>query len=234
MGFSDEPLVKSLKGMEARTLEELITRLAEFDKLRAKGESIRLPSVTLHLRSGRELQGILLEQRDDHRSSKIVVLLAVSGDTRRSAPDALFVRLESVDAITVHEFPALFLPPPGAPPPPTKLELRRKLAERQASLAAALGTPLELEVDWDKLPPEPEALGAMDTLGARAFAVLEELTRELLGLEALRAQVRKVRLAVGSASQVSREQQTLQLVTMVPVTGWMSKEDLRREIEKVL
>jgi hypothetical protein len=234
MALVVEPLVKSLKGLEARTLEELLSQLGEFDKLRAKGEPVRLPTVTLHLRSGRDLQGVFLEQREDRGGKTVVVLHALSGDARRPQPDALFIRLEAVDAITVHEFPGLFQPAPGAPPPPTKLELRRKLAERQASLAATLGTPLELEVDWDTLPPEPEALGALDTLGARAFGVLEELTRELLGLEALRTQVRKVRLTVGPAAQVLREQQTLQLVTVVAVTGWLSKEDLRREIEKVL
>lgn len=233
MAFADDPLVKSLKGLEAHNLEELLSRLAEFDTLREKGESVRLPTVTLHLRSGREVQGVLLELRSEHRGSKTVVLQALSGD-RRSAPDATFVRLESVDAITVHEFPALFKPPPDAPPPPTKLELKRKLAERQAALAATLGTPLELEVVWDSLPPEPEALSALNTLGTRAFGVLEELARELLGLEALRNQVRKVRLFVGASSQVSREGQTLVLVTAVPVTTWMSKDDLLREIEKVL
>jgi hypothetical protein len=223
-----------VKGLDARTLEELLSRLAEFDKLRAKGEPMRLPRVTLHLRSGREVQGFLLEQRGDTRNGKTVVLQALSGDGRRTEPDALFVRLEAIDAITVHELAGLSQPPRGAPPPPTKLELRRKLAERQSSLAAALGTPLELEVEWDKLPPEPEALGALDTLGTRAFGVLEELTRELLGLEALRSQARKVRLALGPSAQVLREQQSLVLVTTVAVTGWMSKEDLRREIEKVL
>lgn len=234
MASADEPLVKSLKGLEARNLEDLLSRLAEFDKLREKGESVRQPTVTLHLRSGREVQGVLLELRSEHRGSTTVVLQTLSGDTRRSTLDATFVRLESVDAITVHEFPALFKPPPGAPPPPTKLELKRKLAERQAALAAILGTPLELEVIWDSLPPEPEALSALHTLGTRAFGVLEEVARELLGLEALRNQVRKVRLSVGVSSQVSREGQTLQLVTAVPVTLWMSKDDLLREIEKVL
>lgn len=234
MAFADEPLVKSLKGLEARTLEELLSRLAELDKLREKGESVRLPTVTLFLRSGREVQGVLLELRSEPRGGKIVVLHTLSGDTRRSAPDALFVRLDSVDAITVHELPALFKPPPDAPPPPTKLELKRQLAERQSALAAALGTPLELEVAWDSLPPEPEALSALDTLGTRAFGVLEALARELMGLEALRAQVRKVRLAVGPSSQVSREGQTLQLTTAVPVTTWLAKDDLLREIEKVL
>ena len=82
-------------------------------------------------------------------------------------------------------------------------------------------------------------------LGAAADFVLERQGRRMLvsakrwktariGLEALRAQVRKVRLSVGPASQVLREQQTLQLVTAVLFTGWMSKEDLRRELEKVL
>jgi hypothetical protein len=229
-----DPLYKALKGLEARSIEELLARLAELQPLMAKGEPVRLPRVTLHLRNGRELQGFILEQREEPRSGKLVVLHALSADARRSEPDAIFVRPESIEAITVHDLPSLAQPPRGGPPPPTKLELRRKLAENKAALAATLGTPLELEVDWEQLPAEPEALAALDALGARAFGVLEELTRELMGLEALRTHVRKVKLAVGSSAQVRREEQTLLLVTTMSVLGWMSKEDLHTAIEKVL
>ena len=234
MAQAEDPLVKSLKGLEARTLEELLFRLSELDKLRARGVPVQQPVLQLHLRNGQEMHGIFLEQREDPRSGKTVVLQALIGPSRTPSTHAQFVRLEAIDAITVSELPSLFQPPPGGPPPPTKLELKRKLAARQTSLAAALGTPLELEVAWDSIAPEPEVLGALDTLGTRAFGVLEELTREELGLEALRTQVRKVRLAVGSSSHVLRDQQTLQLVTALPMTGWLSKEDLRGEIEKVL
>jgi hypothetical protein len=229
-----EPLEKALKGLEARTLEELTMRLAELAALRHKGEPVRLPKVTLHLRSGRELHGFLLELREDPRGGKALVLHPLSMDGRRPEPDATFVRPEVIEALTVHDLPSLAQPPRSTTPPPTKLELRRKLAEHQAALAATLGTPLELEVDWERLPAEPEALVALQELGARAFGVLEEIAREMMGLEALRTHVRKVRLAVGSTAQVLREQQSLLLVTTMSVLGWMSKEDLRRELEKVL
>jgi hypothetical protein len=229
-----DPLEKALKGLEARTLEELLTRLAELQPLRAKGEPVRLPRVTLHLRSGRELQGYLLEQREDMRGGKALVLHALSADARRAEPDAIFVRPEALEAVTVHDLPSLHQPPRGGPPPPTKLELRRKLAERQATLAAALGTPLEVQVDWERLPAEPEALAALDTLSSRAFGILEELTRELMALESLRANVRQLHLSVGSASQVLREGQRLLLVTSLFPTGWMSPEALRQALEKVL
>jgi hypothetical protein len=229
-----DPLEKALKGLEARTLEELLTRLAELQPLRAKGEPVRLPRVTLHLRSGRELQGYLLEQREDSRGGKALVLHALSADARRAETDAIFVRPEAFEAVTVHDLPSLHQPARGGPPPPTKLELRRKLAERQATLAAALGTPLEVQVDWDRLPAEPEALAALDTLGSRAFGILEELTRELMALESLRANVRQIHLSVGSASQVLREGQRLLLVTSLFPTGWLSREALQQALEKVL
>ena len=228
------PLEKALEDLEARTLEELLTRLAELQPLKAKGEPVRLPRVTLHLRSGRELQGFLLEQRDDGRGNKLVVLHATRADEHRPEPDALFVRPEAIEALTVHDLPSLYQPPRGGPPPPTKLELRRKLSERQATLAAALGTPLEVQVDWDQLPPEPEALGALDTLATRALGVLEELSRELMALESLRANVRQVHLAAGSASQVLREGQRLLLVTTVSPAGWLSREALQQALGKVL
>lgn len=228
-----EPLEKALEELKARTIEELLSRLAELQPMRAKGEPVRLPKVTLHLRSGRELQGFLLEERSDHRGGKTVVLHAFSSDGRRTEPDAIFVRPEVIEAVTVHDLPSLAQPPKNLPPPPTRLELKRKLAERQAAVAAALGTPLELEVDWEQVQT-PEALSAIDALGTRAFAVLEELTRELLGLEALRTKVRKLRLATGTTAQVRLEQQTLQLTTTLSVMGWQSKEDLQTAIEKVL
>jgi len=229
-----EPLVKALKGLPARTLEELLTRLADLGVLHAKGDPVKLPRVTLHLRSGRELQGFLLEQREDSRVGKTLVLHALSGDGRRPEPDALFVRPESVEAVTVHDLPSLYQPQQGGPPPPTRLELRRKLSERQAALATALGTPLEVQVDWERLPAEPEALAALDTLATRAFGVLEELCRELMALESLRANVRQVHLSVGSASQVLREGQRLLLITSVFPTGWLSREALQQALEKVL
>ncbi|HSP80620.1 MAG TPA: hypothetical protein VLQ93_18970, partial [Myxococcaceae bacterium] len=102
-----EPLEKALKELEARTLDELLTRLAELQPLRAKGEPVRLPRVTLHLRSGRELQGFLLELREDPRGGRSVVLHALSADARRAEPDAIFVRPESIEAITVHDLSSL-------------------------------------------------------------------------------------------------------------------------------
>jgi hypothetical protein len=229
-----DPLEKALKGLVAGSLSEVIDRLAELTALRAKGEPVPLTRVTLHLRSGRDLQGLFLEVREHRTEPRTLVLRALSPDARRPEPDAIFIPASTLEAITVHDLPSVAQPPRGGPPPPTKLELRRKLAERQAALAATLGTPLELEVDWDRLPPEPEALAALDMLGTRGFSVLEELTRELMGIEALRTKVRKVRLAVGSASQVLLEEQSLLLVTALAFTGWMSKDDLRRAIEKVL
>jgi hypothetical protein len=229
-----ESLEKALKHLDAQTIDELLTRLAQVQVLKAKGEPVRLPHVTLHLSSGRELHGTILEQRAGHRGGNLVVLHALSVDSRRPEPDAIFVRPEVIEAITVHDLPSLTQLPQGGPPAPTRLELKRKLAERQASLASALGTPLELEVDWDRIPQEPEALVALDTMSTRAFGVLENLTRELMGLEALRANVRKLRLEVGSPSQVRRAEQVLVLVTTVAVPGWMSKEDLLQAIEKVL
>lgn len=229
-----DPLEKSLKSLEARTLEELLSRLAEIQALRAKGEPVRLPQVTLHLRSGRDLQGFLLEQREDHRTGKTVVLHALSTDARHPEPDAIFIRTEVIEAITVHDLPSLAHPARGGPPAPTRLELKRKLAERQSALAATLGTPLELEVDWERISQEPDGLAALETLSTRAFDVLEALTRDVLGLEALRTNVRKLRLEVGSPAQVRREEQTLVLATTASVMGWMSKEDLHSAIEKVL
>ncbi|WP_224368215.1 hypothetical protein [Hyalangium versicolor] len=228
-----DPLEKALKELEAHTLEELLTRLAEQQTLRAKGEPVRLPRVTLHLRSGREVQGFLLEQREDRRGGKAVVLHALSHNGQRPEPDAIFVQPEVIEAITVHDLPSLAQLPKGGPPPPTRLELKRKLAARQASLAASLGTPLELEVDWDPLQ-SPEALSAIDSLGTRALEVLEGLARELMGLEALRTKVRKLNLSVGPATQVHLEEQSLRLVTTLSVLGWQSKEELQSAIEKVL
>ncbi|MDY7225648.1 hypothetical protein [Hyalangium rubrum] len=226
-----DPLEKALKGLEAQTLEELLSRLAELQALRAKGTPVTAPRVTLHLRSGRELQGFLLELRNGGKS---VVLHALSADARRSEPDAIFIRTDSIEALTVHELPSLYQLPRDTPPPPSRLVMKRKLAERQTSLASALGAPVEVEVDWDRLPPEPEALAAIEALSSRALGVLEDLTRELMALEALRANVRKVRLLVGLSAQVTRQDHSLLLVTTVSPIGWMSREDLHHAIEKVL
>ncbi len=174
-------LPNDLKNLKPQRLERLLEELAVISRRVAQGEPLERPSVSLHLGSGRELHGPLLDVITD--SGVTVALLLDAQD--RFGHDVTHVLVSRLEAITVHNAFHLLDRARNAPPPPGKLEVRRAfgaLGERLKTSGVDLRFEFpasledqDLEALYDLLEPLQMALEgiASDEIGRAALAHLE-------------------------------------------------------------
>jgi hypothetical protein len=214
-----------LANLKPERLERVLEELAAISRRVANGEPLERPSVTLHLGSGRELRGALLDVTSD--SGTTVALLLDARD--RFAQDVTHVLVARLEAVTVHNASGLLDRAQNAPPPPSKLELRRAFAALGEQLnASGIGLRLELpalleerdlEALRDLLEPLRQALKgiASDEIGRTALTHLEA-----------------VALGVAPSANARLEGTTLRVLTAYTFADRPNATGLREMIEKAL
>jgi hypothetical protein len=204
---------------QPQRLERLLQQLAaRAERIRA-GEALPNPRLTLHLHSGRDLQGVLLGLGVDGGAT-MLSLLCDTGERFNQA--VTHVPLGSLEAITVHEINRLE-EPVIARPIPSKLELRRAAKAWQERLQ------LELHSEWRDDDLEPLS-ALLEVLGR----TLEDLLNDPMGREALRQKIRQVRLEVQAQPEVKLEESTLVVATVRAISARVGQVALRSSIEKLL
>ncbi len=136
----------------ARPLPELLRQWVDWAERRRRGEPIPLPTVTLHLRSGRELCGIVFDLADQQLEKHVV--LGLKAPSTQAPPSELsYVPVASIEAITLRGIG------PGEPVErvPTLLNFRQSIGDWQEALQREFGTPIGVTGDW-----RPGELGALD------------------------------------------------------------------------
>jgi hypothetical protein len=198
----------------------------------------RLPTVILHLRSGRDLSGrvVSLGQVRDRGQ---VLILQISGDGRfNNETGATYVPLDAVEAVTVLEadrFADLLsdgtlAAPPSNEPAPSRLDIVRAGEEAAAALAKERGVSLKLELEG-AAGLDGEALRGLSIAVREAFSALSEIAGDELGKEALSG-VQSLRLANGPAGdvQLAGRRLTVSAALSRGRSGRLSKADLKSRI----
>lgn len=208
----------------------MLEELADLGRRWREGENLRLPRVTLHLASGRELSGIVLDMGSDPMTDPSVLLHTPGPNPGQPDWDVAHVTFPAIQAVTVHDVPSQGRPPEGAPPPPSRLEVKRHVAALESALAAQLEG-VRVTVAWEE---DPEALRGLDDLVAALNAVLGDLLRDPDGVSALRAKVKQLQLGVAAEPKVSLSEGVLLVFTAQAHPRRMTRDQLREEIEAVL
>jgi hypothetical protein len=230
---SDE--LAALRQLPAKGVETVLEELGALRRREKAGEALRIPLVTLHLRTGRDLQGFVLDVVEHRPSSSRLVLLHQPGsDPRRPEYDATYLAASSIEAVTVHDAVSLSKAPADAPAPPSRLELKRQLAALQAELRERLGTPIEVDAQWDSAPDEGEGQRTLADLVSLAGDELRGLAKEALGRDALKANVQRIRLNVGKTPGVAVSNGTLAIATTASWPDRMTRDNLKRLLETAL
>jgi hypothetical protein len=207
----------------ARPLPELLREWADWAERRRRGEPIPLPTVTLHMRSGRDLCGIVMDLADQNAEKH--VYLGLKGLSTPAPPSEFsYIPVAGIEAITLHGFGA------GEPVEtvPTLLQFRRSIGEWQEALQKEFGTPIQIAGDW-----KPEDLGALDALRQN----LRDLALSWVAEPARTAvvdRVRQIELAVGPKSEVSLDAGCLRIVTTRWIADRSRPQELKAAIEGLL
>lgn len=222
---------QALEGLRARGLDEVLDELHGLKQRQREGLPVRIPTVTLHLRTGRDVVGHVLDVGDGPRGR--MVLLHVPGpELRNPQMDAMSLAAASIEAITVHDVERQGTPAETPPAPaPSALQLRRRLAELQRTLGERLGRELHVELSGE---PDMDGLRALSALADRLGEVLQKLARDAMGQEVLREQVRRVVLAVSEGPSASLHEGVLTLTTGKAPARWPTAAELEKNLEAVL
>ncbi|MEL6341371.1 MAG: hypothetical protein AAGJ56_03550 [Myxococcota bacterium] len=168
--MSDGPL----RRLPARPVRELVREL-----LARKVECL----VTLHLTSGRDIQGqlVAVHARDERSLTMAPVQSA----------DLTYLSLDSVEAVTVHSASALShilsqgaLDKPGEEVPST-LRLKRRCEQISAQLSALVSTKIVVECAWDTVPATDAARVSLGLCLEQFANALEAVASDAMGRNAL-------------------------------------------------
>ncbi len=217
-------LPDDLASLKPQRLERLLEELAAISRRVSKGEALERPNVTLHLGSGRELRGALLDVTSD--SGGAVALLL--GAPERFAVDVTHVSVARLEAITVHDALGLH-DRRGNAPPPGKLELRRAFGALGEALRAS-GIHLNLELPG---APEERDLEALRDLLEPLRQALEGIAADEIGRAALE-RIQTVALGVSARVSAKLEGAQLEVVTARAFADRPTAASLREMIETVL
>ncbi len=216
-------LLDNLKNLKPQRLEYLLEELAVISRRVKNGEPLERPSVTLHLGSGRELHGSLLDAIND--SGTTVALLMDARD--RFGHDVTHVLVSRLEAVTVHNASNLLNRSGNAPPPPGKLEVRRAFGALSERLKTS-GVDLKFEFPASL---EDQDLEALHDLLEPLRMALETIASDEMGRAAL-AHLETVALKVEATASVLLEGMKLSVITSHAFADRPNATGLQALIEK--
>ncbi|MEW6733981.1 MAG: hypothetical protein AB1489_21825 [Acidobacteriota bacterium] len=238
--MSDKQTTLSI--LPAKTVSAILAELHSLRRRANAGENIPTVLITLHLRSGRDLRGWLIDLSEER--GQLAALLQLPGnDLHNPQTDLLYLELSTIEAVTIHNAwevaNLISFGRIGAPPgvsPPTRLEVKRSLVELSHSLAQTIDISLSYQVDWNKIPQSGEPLRALAETVREATEVLKGIGQDPLGKEALAKRVKQVEFENGSTPGVSLKGDLLTITIVLEQgrTGRLAHTELRDRIEAVL
>ena len=214
-----------LATLKPQRLERLLEELAAISRRVSKGEALERPNVTLHLGSGRELRGALLDVTSDSGGA-VALLLDVQ---ERFTVDVTHVSVARLEAITVHDALNLYDRAGNAPPAPGKLELRRTFGALGEALQAS-GINLKLELPG---APEERDLEALRDLLEPLRQALEGISSDEIGRAALE-RIQTVALSVAASVGATLQGARLEVATARAFADRPDAASLREMIERAL
>jgi hypothetical protein len=233
----DERRVRSLP---ARALSDVLTELASINESELRGGPVRSPRVSLHLGSGRELEGVVVHFTRE-RGNESISIQTGTRSRHEAARDITYVPLAAIEAITVYEagagqatrrdrggFGAVI------EPPPTRLAARRAPEQHKKRAIDTVGRDIEWSAPIDEL--EGEALRSLLQLSSDAVDALTHVARDELGRAALSERVARVAFQNAGGGQVAREGDRLVFFASFAEgdRGRLAPESLRTALDALL
>jgi hypothetical protein len=218
-------VAKTLKSWPSRNLEQLVDDLSVLGGRFRLGDAVRLPRVTIWLRSGQTLAGRVLELHHDRNGTRTLLLQTTAQDT----VDVAHIPWSVIEAVTVHDVEAI-----DRPPEPQKSVTREQLSQRVANVSEALAQKVGTPIDIEMFPSSDAELEPLSWLLTMAEEVLLDVVHDQRIAASLRGRVKKIRLGTGIAGTLVFADGILSFSTPIAWNKRTSRESLRRELEAML
>ncbi|MCB9651417.1 MAG: hypothetical protein H6730_33205 [Deltaproteobacteria bacterium] len=207
-----------LEPFEARSIEQALDQLAALGRAWKARSDVRLPQISLHLRWGSTLSGVLIDLHEPHRGERTILLVP------RGASEVVLVPSSSVGALTIHD-PQLLGQQQQTPPQ----EVSSFLA--LARQAQALRGDDDFEVELQR-PADDRGLQALGALVYALESTLRAVRADELGRSALGG-IRRFVLSLGVAPDVTRSGDVVHLVSSSERVR-LSADVLRAKLDALL
>ncbi|MBN8229678.1 hypothetical protein JYK02_19385 [Corallococcus macrosporus] len=227
-----DPLESLARG-PVRSPWEVLEALSILMRRYNEGLPLNLPQVTLFLRSGREVIGLVREY-GEFRQGRGVLLITTGGyGSHGEGLDVTFVPDGVIEALTLHDATVLDAPAKSMPES-SPMHLRRHLPAMADTLSSAWGTKVTAEFGT-ATELEPDAnIQPLAWLVERTGEVLSRLASTPDVGDVLRDKVRKVRLSVGESFGVKLANGTLDLTTSRRPPAWPLDSELAQAVMDTL
>lgn len=226
-GDGDAPtLAEQRQALWQLTADRPESVMAKLLQLRDRPAST--PRVTLHLKSGRDLEGFIIDV-----SAKAVLLERAAASNQDVS--AIYVDLVRIEAVTIHEAGAIALHPSFAPPAPTKAEVVKRAEELGKAVSQASGTRLAFEIVWRDVPESAESNRVLVQAMQQTANALREIASDDEGKDALK-KLRRASFAFANEAKASVTEATVWVKATATPTGkrWLTAEELQRVLERSL
>lgn len=225
-------LERVLKTWPSRNLEQLLDDLSHLGRRWRSGEPVRLPRVTVTLRSGTQFVGEVLDLHQDRSGTRTVLVhLTGRGPHLPSELDVAHLPWSAIDAVTVHDVGSLARPPDALiRSVSSKEELLRRAANVTEAVAQKVGTPIPIVFDGlseENLEPLGWLLGLLEDVAL-------ELAERPDFADAMRGRVKGVHLGVGRHAHLVFSDGVLTLSTPMAWNDRASPQSLKSELEALL
>ena len=200
-----DPRARELLSLSAKPPDEILKELSALRDRQREGEDVRIPPVTLFLRTGSSVTGSVLKvaPTDSHGRESLLFQLD-SVDPSVGKADVMFLSTSFVEAVVLHDVRSLGAPPQAvlSAPKPSLLDIKRRMAALRDETGRLFGAPVPCEVGGEA--PEGEtALRVLADLAEQLAAVVASVAAEDIGRAALKGKLRRVVVSIGKSAEIS-------------------------------
>ncbi|WP_244237810.1 hypothetical protein [Corallococcus llansteffanensis] len=234
MAFSKpvDPL-ESLGRGHVRSVWEVMEAMSILMSRRNEGLPLNLPQVTLFLRSGREVTGILREYGEFRQGRGVLLNTSSRDGSRGDSTDVTFVPDGVIEALTLHDVTVLDTPAKSMPES-SPLHLRRQLPAMADKLSTTWGIPVTAEFGPGTDLEQASTVQALAWLIERTGEVVSGLAAASDFDPVLQQKGLKLRLSVGDTFHVRLQGDTLDLITSRHPAAWPLDRELKLAVTDAL
>lgn len=168
-------------GLRAESLSNVIRRFVELKQRLVDGEEIELPLVSVTV-ANRTLTGKILDCQNAE-VNPVMVMETKEGEGRFNSTRIVYLRVNDIAALEIHDTwskqvqATLELGPPDALPAPTKIDLKRKMANFSTWLSESSGRAISYTMDLSTLPANDDLLRAISSVMNETTSGVSEILR---------------------------------------------------------
>lgn len=184
--YADENFSQTRKnpilGVRADSVKNVILHLVELKSRLVNGEEIELPIVSVTI-AGRTFAGRVLDCQTAE-SNPVLLMETKEGEGRFNNERITYLRVSEITALEIHDTwskqiqSTLGIAPPDALPAPTKIDLKRKMANFSTWLSETSGRAITYTMDLAALQANDDLLRAISSAMNETTSGVSELMRQ--------------------------------------------------------